>query len=69
MLVEVELNKPLIRDTYIRFEGDRRWVMFKYEQLPLFCIYCSKIGHVERNCQNKMMDTKNAVLEEWQFGD
>lgn len=68
MLVEVELNKPIIRDTYVRFEGDRRRVMFKYEQLPLFCIYCAKIGHGERNFQNKMMDVKNAVLEERQFG-
>lgn len=69
MLVEVELNKPLIRGTYVRFEGERKWVMFKYEQLPLFCFYCGKIGHGERNCQKKMLDAKNANLMEGQFGE
>lgn len=43
--------------------------MFKYEPLPLFCFYCTKTGHERRNCQNKMIDAKKAVLEEGQFGD
>lgn len=56
ILVEIELNKPLVRGTFVRFEGDRRWVSFKYEQLPLFCFYCGKVGHGERNCQKKITD-------------
>lgn len=47
MLVEVDLCKPLIRGTSIKFEGDKRWVMFKYEQLPQFCFYCGMIEHGE----------------------
>lgn len=69
MLVEVDLSKPLIRGTSIRFEGDRRWVMFKYELLPLFCFYCGKIGHGETFCEKKVDDTKKDNLLEGQFGE
>lgn len=53
MLVEVDLTKPFIRGTKIRFEGEMSWVMFKYEQLPFFCFYCGKIGHEERMREKK----------------
>lgn len=29
------------------------WVKFKYENLAMFCFYCEKVGHAERNCSNK----------------
>lgn len=31
MLVEIDLSMPLICGTSIRFEGAKRWVMFKCE--------------------------------------
>lgn len=68
-LVEVDLFMPLIRGTSIRLEGDKRWVMFKYEQLPQFCFYCGMIGHGERSCEIKMKDAKNENLNKGQFGD
>lgn len=69
MLVEVDLSKPLIRGTSLRFEGDKRWILFKYELLPLFCFYCGKVGHAERLCECKTQDAKNGMLNKGQFGD
>lgn len=54
LLVEVDLYKPLLRGTMLNLEEEMGWVGFKYEQLPLFCSYCGKIGHGERNCEKKV---------------
>lgn len=69
LLVDVDLTKPLIRGVNIRFEADRRWVMFKYEQLPQFCVYCGLIGHGEKICERKIKDAKNEKLSEGQYGE
>lgn len=45
LLVEVKLDKPLLRETKIKMEKEVVWVDFKYEQLPTFCFYCGLIGH------------------------
>lgn len=68
MLVEVDLSMPLICGASIRLEGDKRWVMFKYKQLPQFFFYCRMIGHRKRS-EVKMKDAKNGNLNEGQFGD
>lgn len=39
ILVEIDLNKPFLCGTMLNFEGEKCWVGFKYEQLPLFCFY------------------------------
>lgn len=69
MLVEVDLSKPLLRGTHICFEGDKRWIMFKYEFLPLFCFYCGKVGHSECFCETKTNEAKNGRLKEGQYGE
>lgn len=69
LLVDVDLTKPLIRGISIRFEDDRRWVVFKFEQLPQFCVYCGLIGHGEKNCERKIKDAKNEKLSEGQYGE
>lgn len=71
MLVEIDLTKPLIyiRGINLNFEGEKRWVGFKYEQFPLFYFYCGKIGHGERSQEKKIQDSKKSELEEGQFGE
>lgn len=34
-----------------------------------FCHYCCKIGHGEKLCRTKMLDSRNKVLVEGQFGE
>lgn len=53
LLVEIDLLNPLIRDTKLRCNDDSRWIEFKYENLPLFCFYCGKVGHGNRVCEKK----------------
>lgn len=43
--------------------------MFMYEQLPLFCFYCGKIGYGERNCGKKMTDSRIYDLNKGQYGE
>lgn len=53
ILVEVELNKPLLRGTKINIDGEQEWIDFKYELLPSFCFYCGLIGHQEKSCEKR----------------
>lgn len=64
LLVDVELNKPLIWGTRICFEEEKRWVSFKYESLPLFCFYCGKLCHGEKSCGKTLSYQKEGKLEE-----
>ena len=44
--VGLPISKPLRRGAYLAgSEGERIWVNFKYERLPLFCHYCGFLGH------------------------
>lgn len=48
ILVEVELNRPLLMGTRVNLEGEKEWADFKYELLPNFCFYCGLIGHQKK---------------------
>lgn len=36
ILVDLDLNKPLLRGTMLKYKMTKCWVEFKYEQLPVF---------------------------------
>lgn len=69
LLVEVDLNKPLLRGKKLRLEDESLWVDFNYEMLPTFCFYCGLIGHFERVCAGKMTDSREGKVCEGQFGE
>lgn len=69
LLVDIDLNAPLIRGTHIRCNGESQWISFKYEQMPSFCFYCGHIGHGEQVCEAKMKDVEEDRLNEGQYGD
>ena len=44
--VDLEIDKPLRRGAYIASsDGERLWLTFKYERLPIVCFICGKLGH------------------------
>lgn len=45
LLVEIDLNKALLRGSKIKLDDEMIWVEFRYEQLPQFYFYCGKLGH------------------------
>lgn len=60
LLVEVELDKTLLRGTNLKLEGEMVWVDFRYKQLPTFCFYYGNIWHSEKVCEHKMEDSRNS---------
>lgn len=69
LLVKVDLSKPLIRGTKIRFENEVCWVNFKYDLLHFFCVSWGRVGHGEKVCETKMLDVSKNALNEGQFGE
>uniref|UniRef100_A0A803MW53 CCHC-type domain-containing protein n=1 Tax=Chenopodium quinoa TaxID=63459 RepID=A0A803MW53_CHEQI len=52
--VMVNINKPLRRGMKIAVEdGCAKWIGFKYERLGDFCYYCGRIGHTDKDCEQK----------------
>ena len=44
--VDLEIDKPLRRGAYITsLDGERLWLSFKYERIPIVCFICGKLGH------------------------
>ena len=49
--VALPISKPIRRGSFIAgSDGEKHWVKFKYERLPLFCHFCGMLGHDVRNC-------------------
>ena len=47
---KLPLNKPLHRKGYLmNGEGEKLWVTFKYERLPMVCYICGRLGHDDRH--------------------
>lgn len=68
LLVELDLSKPLLRGTRLKYKQQETWIQFKYEQLPIFCYYCGCIGHNEKRCVRRKEDLSMNCLKEEQFG-
>lgn len=68
MLVERELNKPLLKGTKIKLDDELVWIDFRYEKLPNFCFYCHRIDHTKKNYERKMMDFRGNSICEGQYG-
>lgn len=69
ILAEIDLNRPLLRGTKLKFSEKEVWVEFKYENLALFCFYCGQIGHSERLCWVKKRDADSGKIRAEQYGD
>lgn len=69
LLIEIELDTPLLRGTKLMLEDELVWVEFKYEKLLVFCYYCGKIGHQERSCERKVDDARGGKVVEGQYGN
>ncbi|KAK7853610.1 hypothetical protein CFP56_035234 [Quercus suber] len=50
-------------------DGERSWVTFKYECLPMFCHYCGLLGHDLHHCANHFSATKSEKEIDYQYGD
>ncbi|KAK6154992.1 hypothetical protein DH2020_009240 [Rehmannia glutinosa] len=69
LLVEVNLDKPLLRGSKIKLGEEVCWIDFRYENLMSFCFYCGHVGHLERGCQVRKDELKENNFSEGQFGE
>lgn len=69
LLVELDLDKPLLRGTKLKLDNEVILVDFGYEQLPWFCFYCERIGHREKHCEAKMSDSRERCICEDQYSE
>ena len=68
--VALPITKPIRRGVYIAdSDGERTWVRFKYERLPLFCYYCGILGHDLKHCAQHFAMQKSGGEVEYQYGD
>ena len=68
--VAVPLSKPIRRGAFLAgSEGERHWVTFRYERLPLFCHPCGLLGHDLKHCAAYFSATKKEGEISCQYGD
>ena len=49
--VALPITKPIRRGGFIAgSDGERHWVQFKYERIPLFCHFYGMLGHDLKHC-------------------
>ncbi|KAK7821562.1 hypothetical protein CFP56_037589, partial [Quercus suber] len=58
--VALPISKPLRRGGFIAdSDGERTWVNFKYERLPIFCHFCGHPRHDLNHCVSHFAAKKN----------
>ena len=64
------ISKPLKRGGFLaRSNGERSWVSFKYERLPMFCHFYGILGHDLKHCAAHYVAEKNGGNIQYQYGD
>ena len=67
--VNIDISKPLCRGRVVRMgETEKEWVDFRYERLPIFCYWCGKLDHDDRDCTLWLDSNESLELEERQYG-
>ncbi|KAL0009471.1 hypothetical protein SO802_010973 [Lithocarpus litseifolius] len=68
--VALSITKPLRRGGFIAgSDGERHWVHFKYERLPLFCYFCGILGHDLKHCPVHYVAEKKGGSVEYPYGE
>ena len=53
--LQLDFTRPIPRGRLISFSSlGQMWVSFRYERLPWICFHCGLIGHLERDCAEKL---------------
>ena len=68
--VALPISKPIRRGGFLMsLDGNRHWVDYKYERLPVFCHFCGILGHDLRHCPAHYEESKRSTTLEYQYWD
>ena len=68
--VALPVTKPIRRGGFIASsDGERHWVQFKYERLPLFCHFYGMLGHDLKHCTVHYAAEKQGGSVEYPYGE
>lgn len=64
----INISKPLCRGRMVHMGGTKQgWVDFHYERLPIFCYWCGKLNHDDRDFSPWNDSKESLKMEDWQF--
>lgn len=67
--VTIDITQPLCQGRMVRIGGaPPKWVDFRYERLPIFCYWCGKVDHNERDCTQWLRSKESLRAEDKKFG-
>ena len=67
--VKVDTTQPLCRGRLVKFGGPTPvWVSCKYERLPIFCYWCGKLNHDEKDCGIWLRSRGTVQAHDQQYG-
>lgn len=62
--INMDVQKPLRRGIFVSTDDvSKVWVPFKYENLPMFCFGCERLGHGLSNCTQIILARKSKISE------
>ena len=68
--VAIPISKLVRRGGFLAgSDGNKNWVSFKYERLPMFCHHCGLLGHDLKHCASYFAATKNKKDVVCQYGE
>ena len=68
--VALPISKPIRRGGFLMsLDGNRHWVDYKYERLPVFCHFCGILGHDLRHYPAHYKESKRSTTLEYQYWD
>ena len=68
--VALPITKPIRRGGFIASsDGERHWVQFKYERLPLFCHFYGMLGHDLKHCTVHYAAEKQGGSVKYPYGE
>ncbi|XP_050290323.1 uncharacterized protein LOC126728565 [Quercus robur] len=67
--VKLDLSQPLCRGRLVGFGSQESlWVNFMYERLPIFCYWCGKLNHDDKDCVLWINSKGSLRKEDQQYG-